>query len=116
MGFASCENPSALQAICDRFGPGDIQDFFDLWTRVIPTPFTDDDGAIRPVGGIRRRRVQRAAESCQWITASLTSTMAERLNPTGRPGRLSQLSVEKIVRQICHNGQMSSQGHFRLNP
>ncbi len=42
-GFASCEDPAALQAICDRFGPRDIQDFFDRWTRVIPTPFTDDD-------------------------------------------------------------------------
>jgi hypothetical protein len=42
-GFASCEDPAALQALCDRFGPGDIQDFFDRWARVIPTPFTDDD-------------------------------------------------------------------------
>ena len=42
-GFASCEDPGALQAICDRFGPRDIQDFFNRWTRVIPTPFTDED-------------------------------------------------------------------------
>ncbi len=42
-GFASCENPESLQGICDRFGPGDVQGFFDRWTRVIPTPFTDDD-------------------------------------------------------------------------
>jgi hypothetical protein len=42
-GFASCGDPAALQAICDRFGPADIQGFFDRWTTVIPTPFTDDD-------------------------------------------------------------------------
>jgi hypothetical protein len=42
-GFASCGDPGALQAICDRFGPADIQAFFDRWTTVIPTPFTDDD-------------------------------------------------------------------------
>jgi hypothetical protein len=42
-GFSSCADPPALQAICDRFGPGDIQGFFDRWTTVIPTPFTDDD-------------------------------------------------------------------------
>ena len=42
-GFASCGDPAGLQAICDRFGPADIQGFFDRWTAVIPTPFTDDD-------------------------------------------------------------------------
>jgi hypothetical protein len=42
-GFASCANPRALQAICDSFGPADIEAFFDRWTAVIPTPFTDAD-------------------------------------------------------------------------
>jgi hypothetical protein len=42
-GFASCDDPAALQAICDRFGPDDVQGFFDRWTAVIPTPFTDVD-------------------------------------------------------------------------
>jgi hypothetical protein len=42
-GFSSCEDPRALQAICDRFGPADVQGFFDRWSAVIPTPFTEDD-------------------------------------------------------------------------
>ena len=42
-GFASCADPGALQAICDRFGPDDVQGFFDRWTAAIPTPFTDQD-------------------------------------------------------------------------
>ena len=42
-GFAFCGNPAALQAICDHFGPDDVQGFFDRWTAVIPTPFTDAD-------------------------------------------------------------------------
>ncbi len=42
-GFASCDDPSALQVICDRFGPADVQAFFDRWTEVIPTPFTEAD-------------------------------------------------------------------------
>jgi hypothetical protein len=37
-GFASCDDPHALQAICDRLGPGQIQAFFDRWLKVIPTP------------------------------------------------------------------------------
>jgi hypothetical protein len=44
-GFASCDQPRRLQALCDRFGPGDVQAFFDRWTAVIPTPFTAADRA-----------------------------------------------------------------------
>jgi hypothetical protein len=44
-GFATCEDPIALQVICDRFGPGDVQAFFDRWIDVIPTPFTASDRA-----------------------------------------------------------------------
>jgi hypothetical protein len=44
-GFATCARPQSLQAICDRFGPTDIQAFFDRWTARIPTPFTAADRA-----------------------------------------------------------------------
>ena len=44
-GFASCDDPAALQRICGRFGPDDVQGFFDRWTAVIPNPFTDVDRA-----------------------------------------------------------------------
>src|SRR3954451_6450373 len=44
-GFATCDNADALQAICDRFGPHDVQAFFDRWINVVPTPFTADDRA-----------------------------------------------------------------------
>ncbi len=44
-GFASCDQPDELQAICDRFGPADVQGFFDRWIAVIPTPFTRADRA-----------------------------------------------------------------------
>jgi hypothetical protein len=44
-GFAGCDEPARLQAICDRFGPGDVQAFFDRWTALIPTPFSAADRA-----------------------------------------------------------------------
>ena len=44
-GFASCEQPSQLQALCDRFGPSDVQAFFDRWMAVIPTPLGQSDRA-----------------------------------------------------------------------
>ena len=42
-GFASCEDPAALQAICDRFGPGTVQVWFERWMARIPLPLTDAD-------------------------------------------------------------------------
>ncbi len=44
-GFAACDQPERLQAICDSFGPGHIQAFFDHWIARIPTPLTATDRA-----------------------------------------------------------------------
>jgi Carboxylesterase family len=46
-GFASCEDPAGLQAICDRFGPGTVQVWFERWMARIPLPLT---GADRDAG------------------------------------------------------------------
>jgi len=43
--FAACLDPQRLQQICDRFGPDDVQRFFERWMPVIPRPFTDRDRA-----------------------------------------------------------------------
>ncbi len=42
---AACQDPEALQAICDGLGPADIQAFFDRWVAAIPTPFDQADRA-----------------------------------------------------------------------
>src|SRR5216684_8791462 len=42
-GFASCDDPAALQQICDRFGPGAIQVWFERWMARIPLPLTGAD-------------------------------------------------------------------------
>jgi hypothetical protein len=42
-GFAHCAEPQALQGICDGFGPGAVQGFFDRWIAAVPTPFTAAD-------------------------------------------------------------------------
>jgi hypothetical protein len=44
-GFASCDDPERLQAICDRLGPNQILAFFERWLRVIPLPLTAQDRA-----------------------------------------------------------------------
>jgi hypothetical protein len=44
-GFASCDDPAGLQAICDRLGPADIQAFSDRRMSRLPLPLTTDDQA-----------------------------------------------------------------------
>ena len=42
-GFASCDDPAGLQDICDRFGPGTVQVWFERWMAQIPLPLDDAD-------------------------------------------------------------------------
>jgi len=44
-GFAACEQPERLRAICDQLGPAENQGFFDRWITQIPTPLTATDRA-----------------------------------------------------------------------
>jgi hypothetical protein len=43
--FASVDDPAALQQICDRLGPAQIQGLLDKWLKILPSPFTDADRA-----------------------------------------------------------------------
>ena len=69
-GFASCDDPAGLQAICDRFGPGTVQVWFERWMARIPPPAHRRRpgrrvlvGAVHAAGrdlphpGLRRRRL-----------------------------------------------------------
>lgn len=42
-GFRSCDDPAALQAICDRLGPAAVTGFFWRWLRRLPCPLTVED-------------------------------------------------------------------------
>ena len=42
-GFATCADPAALQAICDRLGPGAIRVFAERWWSILPLPLTEHD-------------------------------------------------------------------------
>jgi hypothetical protein len=44
-GFAACDDPAALQAICDSFGPEQIRAFVDKWLARLPRPLSDTDRA-----------------------------------------------------------------------
>jgi hypothetical protein len=57
-GFASCAQPTRLQAVCDRFGPADVQAFFDRWIAHIPTPLDDTDRAAGYWWEVSMRQVE----------------------------------------------------------
>jgi hypothetical protein len=42
-GFGSCEDPAALQEICDRLQPGTIEVFAQRWLHRLPMPFGPAD-------------------------------------------------------------------------
>jgi len=42
-GFATCDDGAALQAICDRLGPGTITVFFERWMSILPLPLDTAD-------------------------------------------------------------------------
>jgi hypothetical protein len=42
-GFASCDDPDALQLICDRLQPGTIEVFAQRWLHRLPMPFGSAD-------------------------------------------------------------------------
>lgn len=42
-GFATCEDPEGLQAICDRLGPAQIQEYFTRWSTWLPMPLDAAD-------------------------------------------------------------------------
>jgi hypothetical protein len=44
-GFASCADPPAVQRICDRFGPADVDALLRRWLARLPHPFPAADRA-----------------------------------------------------------------------
>ncbi len=44
-GFASCEDPAALQDLCDQLQAGRLRVFFERWMSRLPLPLSDADRA-----------------------------------------------------------------------
>jgi hypothetical protein len=42
-GFAAVDDVAAVQALCDRLGPSQIDALLRKWLRILPNPFTDAD-------------------------------------------------------------------------
>jgi len=80
-GFATCDDPAALQAICDRLGPADIQRFFDRWLARIPTRW---GWPTRPpaTGGSCRCARSRCPAPWSWTSPARPGRSLRRWSPT----------------------------------
>ena len=93
-GFASCDDPAALQAICDRFGPGTVQVWFERWMARIPLP-PEDAGRD---GGYWRELSMRQVETSRTLVfdsdvharAFFGALLGEDMDP-GRPENVELL-------------------------
>ncbi len=80
-GFASCEDPARLRAICDRLGPNQMLAFFERWMAVIPTPLSEDDRAGGYWWELSMRQVEVSRPSCSTPPAG-AGPSSRRWSPT----------------------------------
>ena len=63
-GFATAADPAALQAICDRLGPGAIRVFAERWWSILPLPLTEPTAPPATGGSCRCARSRPRAPWC----------------------------------------------------
>jgi hypothetical protein len=98
-GFLSCEDPDALQEICDQLGPEQFQAFFDKWQARLPWRLTPEDQlagyqyrlSIWQVEFSRTQVFDDPARGRQWFEAIIRDNL-----DVGRPDRI-QLVFERRV-------------------
>ena len=98
-GFASCDDPAALQAICDRLGPADLQRFFDRWLARIPTPLglADQAGGYWWELSMRQIEVSRTLvlDAPRQARAFFEALVADNLD-LGRPDEVKLIFGRRI--------------------
>lgn len=101
-GFRTCEDPKAVQKICDSLGPRDVDAYFRRWLSRLPHPFTRAD----------RRAGYRYDLSIWQLEFSLTHVFDRPLHgrqffeeiireniDLGRPDRIQLLFERRVTRR-----------------
>jgi hypothetical protein len=105
-GFASCDDPAALQAICDRLGPADLQRFFDRWLARIPTPLGLADQAAGYWWELSMRQVEVSRtlvlDAPRQARAFFEALVADNLD-LGRPDEV-KLIFDRRIRKDTPGG------------
>jgi hypothetical protein len=98
-GFASCQRPARLQAICDRLGPADVQAFFDRWAERLPTPLTAEDRAAGYWWELSMRQVEVSRtlvfDDPRRARAFFESLVADNIG-IGRPDNVSMVFARQV--------------------
>jgi hypothetical protein len=98
-GFAGCGAPEALQAVCDRLGPADIETFFDYWTERIPTPFTAADRAAGYWWELSMRQVEVSRtlvlDDPRRARSFFESLVADNI-AVGRPDQVAMVFARRV--------------------
>jgi hypothetical protein len=101
-GFASCEDPMALQTICDRLGATEVHEFFERWLGRLPSPLTAADRARGYGHALAFRQIEisdthafdRPAAGRGWFERTLPDQLC-----LGRPDEVSLVFDRKITRR-----------------
>ena len=100
-GFAACEDPAALQAICDRLGPGTINVFVQRWLHRLPLPFTtrDHDAGYWWETSMRQVEISRTIvfDAPRHARGFFEALVADNLD-IGRPHNVEIIFARKIRR------------------
>jgi hypothetical protein len=111
-GFVACDDPAALQRICDRLSPAKIDGLVRKWLRRLPHPFTRADRAA----GYRYDVSVLQAEFSLTQTLDRPATgrvffeevIRENLD-LGRPDKVGLVFDRRIIRK----GRRKTPGRFR---
>ena len=119
-GFATCTDPAALQAICDRLGPGAIRVFAERWWSILPLPLTEHDRAAGYWWELSMRQVETSRtlvfDAPRHARGFFEALVADNLD-IGRPELIELIfkrgqrrgaggrSVQDQDRHLRHRGQ-----------
>src|SRR6266540_996781 len=98
-GFAACDDPAALQAICDRLGPGHLNVFTQRWLSLLPLPFgqTDRDAGYWWECSMRQIEISRTLvfDAPRHARGFFEALIADNLD-IGRPGNVEIIFGRQI--------------------
>jgi hypothetical protein len=100
-GFATCEDPTRLQAICDRLSPAKLQAFFNYWIVRIPCPFTRLDRLAGYWWQLSMRQIETSRtivlDAPRRARAFFEALVADNIG-IGRPAVVSMLFARRVQR------------------
>ncbi len=103
--FATVEDPAALQAICDRLGPEQIDGLLRKWLAILPHPFTRADRAAGYRYDISILQAEFSlTQMLDWpVTGRVFFEHVIRDNlDTGRPDQISLIFNRRVINGRRH--------------